>query len=55
MGKRLGVLSTAIAIAALVLGAAIPAEGSSGHTAEGEVHVRPVSSTEGVLTFQLEG
>jgi hypothetical protein len=23
--------------------------------AEGEVHVRPVSSTEGMLTFQLEG
>jgi hypothetical protein len=32
MGKRLGILSTAIAAAALVVGLALPAFGASGHT-----------------------
>jgi hypothetical protein len=35
MGKRLGVLSTALAAAALVVGLALPAAGSSGHTGKG--------------------
>ncbi len=34
MGKRVGILSTAIAIAALVVGLAIPALGASGHNGQ---------------------
>lgn len=43
MGKRLGILSTVIAAAALVVGVAIPAASSSGHT--GTQHTFRVTAT----------
>jgi len=47
MSKRLGILSTAIAAAALVVGLAIPAAGSSSHAAHDRTFRVIATVTEG--------